>query len=84
MEIHRSARRHGIADADIEWAVEHVVAVDEVGDEDSPRRWLLLAVDRSGRMLELVVLVFDDGREMVIHAMTMRPKYVQLLPKEDQ
>jgi hypothetical protein len=43
---------------------------------------LVLGPDRAGNMLELVVLVFDDGRQMVIHAMVMRAKYRALLPKE--
>ena len=59
------------------------VAVEcEVGDDESLRRLLVLGPDRAGNMLELVVLVFDDGRQMVIHAMVMRAKYRALLPKE--
>jgi uncharacterized DUF497 family protein len=80
-EFHRPAFRHGVDRADIEWALDHVVVVDEVGDDDSPRRWLVLGVDGGARMLELIVLVFDDGREMVIHAMTMQAKYETLLPR---
>ncbi len=82
MEIHRAARRHGVGDADIVHAVGHVVVVHDVGDDDSPRRSLLLGVDRAGNMLELIVLVFDGGRQMVVHAMPMRAKYRALLPKE--
>ena len=82
MEIHRSARRHGVVDADIDWAIGHLVAINEVGDVDSPRRWLLLGTDRSGRLLEMIVVEFDDGREIVIHAMPMRSKFAPLLPKE--
>ncbi len=83
MEIHRSARRHGVADADIDWATEHLVAIERVGHVDSPHRWLLLGTDRSGRVLELIVMVFQDGREMVIHAMPIRSKFKRLLPTED-
>lgn len=82
MEIHQSARRHGVRDADIGHALGHVAVEREVGDDDSPRRLLVLGVDRAGNVLELVVVVFDDGRQMVIHAMVMRAKYRALLPKE--
>lgn len=82
MEIHRSARRHGVRDADIVHALGRVAVECEVGEDESPRRWLVLGPDRAGNMLELVVLVFDDGRQMVIHAMVMRAKYRALLPKE--
>ena len=39
------------------------------------RRWLVLGVDESGRVLELVVLVFDDGYELLIHAMKARKQF---------
>ncbi len=32
------------------------------------------------RLLETVVLVFESGDEMVIHAMAARRKYLDLLP----
>jgi hypothetical protein len=31
-------------------------------------------------MLETFVLVFDSGNELVIHAMKIRPVYLDLLP----
>lgn len=49
-------------------------------DDDSPQRQLLLGFDTSTRLLELVVLVFDDGREpLVIHAMPARRQYRGLI-----
>lgn len=33
-----------------------------------------------GRLLETVVLVFDSGNELVIHAMKARPQMFDLLP----
>jgi hypothetical protein len=35
---------------------------------------------RSGELLEVVAIVRDDGSELAIHAMKMRPKYRRLLP----
>jgi hypothetical protein len=37
----------------------------------------------AGNLLELVVLELDDGRRLVIHAMSMRPAYRDLLPQPD-
>jgi hypothetical protein len=51
VEIHPSARKHGIA-----------------------------GPARSADLLEVVTIVRDDGSELAIHAMKMRPKYQRLLP----
>ena len=69
MEIHEPARRHGVAQEDIEHALAHSVAWVELGDD--PARYLLAGPDRSGNLLELVVLVLG-GDELVIHAMGLR------------
>ena len=50
-------------------------------DQDGPRRELRLGPDRAGNLLEIVLLLLlDDGDELVIRAMRMRPKYRDLLP----
>lgn len=36
--------------------------------------------DTRGRLLEVVVLVFDSGNELIIHAMKARPQMLDLLP----
>jgi hypothetical protein len=48
-------------------------------DEDSPARQLRLGFDAAGRLLEVVVLSFDSGNELVIHAMKARRQYLDLL-----
>ena len=48
-------------------------------DEDDPRRWLAVGIDQSGRVLELVLLVFDGGGELLIHAMKARPQFLDEL-----
>jgi len=80
VEINKSARKHGVSDDDVLHAIDQMVVEYELGDDDPPRRWLVLGPNRPGLMLELIVLVFDDGGEMVIHAMPMRSKYEELLP----
>lgn len=69
MEVHRSARRHGVLDADIEHAYQHALAWVELGDD--PPRYLTAGPDRAGNLLELVVLDVEAG-ELVIHAMALR------------
>lgn len=50
-------------------------------DDESPQRQLLLGFDTSGRLMEIIVLAFDDGREpILIHAMPARRKYRDLSP----
>ena len=39
-----------------------------------------LGFDTGARLRETVVLVFESGEEMDIHAMTARKKYLDLLP----
>jgi len=76
VEIHSSARKHGVDEEDIEHAIENAMAID---DQDDDTR-LYLGPARNAELLEVVTLVRADGSELVIHAMTMRPKYQRLLP----
>lgn len=76
MEIHPSAPNHGIADEDIEHAMRHALATD---DQDDDTR-LYLGPARSADLLEVVAIVRNDGSQVAIHAMKMRPKYRRLLP----
>ena len=76
MEIHGSARRHNVADEDIEHALAHSVTWVELGDD--PPRYLLAGPDRAGNLLELVVLVLG-GDELVIHATGLRRSTAQAL-----
>jgi hypothetical protein len=77
VEIHSAARRHGIADDDMLHAIEHALAVEDLGED--PDRWLVIGPDRAANPLELVVLITSEGTEMIIHAMPMRPAYRRLL-----
>ena len=76
MEIHPSARKHGLADEDIEHAMHNALAIDDQTDDTR----LYAGPSRSADLLEVVTIVRDDGSELVIHAMRMRPKYRRLLP----
>jgi hypothetical protein len=81
VEIHSSARKHGIDDLDIcHGASQFLIAYPLTDNDAGPQRELRLGPDRAGNLLEIVVLLLDDGRELAIHAMRMRPKYRDLLP----
>ena len=67
VEIHQSARQHGVSDEDITHAYEHALAW-----VDDPRRYLVAGPDRAGNRLEQVVLM-SSTVELVIHAMKLRP-----------
>ena len=78
LEIHPSARKHGVADEDIEHAVNHAMSID---DRDNQTR-LYLGAARNADLLEVATIVHVDRSEVAIHAMRMRPKYGRLLPGE--
>ncbi|MCU4183378.1 hypothetical protein K6U06_03330 [Acidiferrimicrobium sp. IK] len=77
MDVLPSARKHGIDDVDMDHAVRHATVVEEVADD--PIRYLVIGPNRSGNLLELIVIDRPQG-PAVIHAMAMRAKYRRLLP----
>jgi hypothetical protein len=77
VEVHPSARKHGVADEDIDHAVTNAMTIDQ--QEDDTR--LYLGPSRTAEFLEIVTIVRADGSELAIHAMRMRPKYRRLLPE---
>jgi hypothetical protein len=76
VDIHPSARKHGVADEDIQHAAANAMAIE---DQDDDTR-LYLGPARNAELLEVVSLLRDDGSELAIHAMHMRSKYERLLP----
>ncbi|GAB3613309.1 toxin [Humibacter ginsengisoli] len=79
MKVHRSALKHGILAEDVIQAASWAVWIEDL-DEGSPSRQLRLGFDTHGRLPETVVLTFDSGNELVIHAMKARPQMLDLLP----
>ena len=79
MEIHPSARRHGVSDWDIEHAVANAMAIENRDDDTR----LYLGAGRSAALLEVVTIVRNDGSELAIHAMKMRAAYQRLLSGEE-
>lgn len=77
MEIHPSARHHGVADEDVLHAVEYSLVVDDIGED--PDRWLVIGPDRAANLLEIIVVITAEGDELIIHAMPLRALYRKLL-----
>lgn len=72
MALHPSAFNHGLTAADIEhaWLTgEHLQVRLE---DDRPERILRVGTDHAGRPIEVVALVFDQQRVLIIHAMRAR------------
>ena len=79
MKVHDAAMKHGVLPEDSVHAATWALWIEDL-DDDSPARQLRLGFDTRGRLLETVVLVFDSGQELVIHAMKARPQMLDLLP----
>lgn len=75
MRIGEPARKHGIAEADVLHAVRN--AIRSVGmDEDLV---MLIGPARDGALLEIGVLDLEGEDPVVIHTMTLRPRFYRLL-----
>ena len=81
--VHASARKHfgrdRLSDEVILYAYEHALNSRPLDDEDDPRRWLVVGIDQSGRVLDTVVRVIDGGGELLIHAMKARAQFLDEL-----
>lgn len=65
MIVSPSARKQGIGDDDAIAAATFVLGGGPL-DEDNPQRELRLGLDTTGRLLEVVVLLWDDGEVEII------------------
>ena len=77
MEIHTSARKHGVAGEDILHAIDHALAIEDIGEDQTAGS--SSAPTAAANMLEVVVLITAEGTHLAIHAMQMRPIYERLL-----
>lgn len=80
MKVHPSALKHGVSSEDAIQAAEWSLWIEPLEENGPTDRQLRLGFDTRARLLETVVLVFDSGDEMVIHAMPARRKYMDFLP----
>jgi hypothetical protein len=83
VEIHRSARKHGVSDPDITHAYENAVVQLDYDPDEHPPRFALVGPDTAGNYIELVALVADPNRIIIIHAMKARTHFLALLRKQE-
>jgi len=68
----------------MEHVVAHALAARDEDNDEGIAQTLYVGWNRAGdTLLEVVVLHFDDGRDMVIHSMKMRRRYARYLSKGD-
>lgn len=70
--IASSARKHGIADADMIHAFDNPVLVDHIDDGFT----MFIGGDRAGNTLEVGV-IDSSGGPIIVHAMAARPHYLR-------
>jgi hypothetical protein len=80
VEFHESAAKHGIDRSAILHAVEHTIVVVDLEPDADPARVLAIGPDDAGNLLEIIWLELADDRQLVIHAMRLRPVFYDLLP----
>lgn len=72
VSLHPSAFKHGLTAQDIEHAWSTGEGRQVRLQDDHPDRILRVGTDEAGRPIELVALVFDQERALIIHAMKAR------------
>lgn len=72
MEIRESARKHGIADADILHAWRNMLRYEMI-NYHGEERILAIGPDQTGALLELILPT--DEPQRIIHADRLRPKF---------
>ena len=82
MKVHASALKHGVVPEDAVQAADLALWIEPREGEAWPHRELRLGFDTRARLLETIVLVlvFENGNELVIPAMPARKHYLDLLP----
>jgi hypothetical protein len=80
VKVHRSALKHGVSGQVAVQAADWSQWIEPLEYDDWPHRELRLGFDTQARLLETVVLIFQSGEELVIHAMPARKEFFELLP----
>jgi hypothetical protein len=70
IELHQSAFKHGVSEADIKRAIQNVIYDDIVDGFDD--KHLLLGFDSNGNLLEILYNFIDEQSVNVFHAMKCR------------
>lgn len=73
VRILRSAYKHGITNREIYEAMTSPIRRGLIGED--PTKWVYRGFTHSGKALEIISIMGDDGTEVVIHAMKLRKHY---------
>ena len=84
MEIHESARRHGVEPAAIHHAIDHAVTVVDLEPDADPPKVLGIGPDRAVNLLEIIWLELEADVNLLIDAMPLRPVFYDLLPQSGE
>lgn len=79
MKVNPSALKHGVDAEDALRAAGWALIIEPLEEDEWPHRELRLGFDTHARLLETVVLVFENEHEVLIHAMPARKQYWKLL-----
>ncbi len=71
-----------MVDASIQHAIANCLVVVSLDPYSDPPRVLAIGPDVGGNLLEVIWLELDDDVQLVIHAMTLRPVFYDLLPEQ--
>ena len=83
MEIHPSARKHGIADADLLHATRNAVTAIDLDDESRDGRLVLfLGPDTHGNLLEVIAIARDDATDLASTPCRCAPSTAICCPEE--
>jgi hypothetical protein len=81
MEIRSSARKHGVADADIEHVVVNPLAVFAITGSRGDEAEMYVGFNKDATSVLEVLVIFGESEEpLAIHADTARATYLRRLP----
>jgi len=75
--VAKSMAKNDVTEENVDAAMDNLLVYDQVSE--SPKK-LLIGFDDSGRLLELIGAINDDGVLVIWHGMKCRPIYRRLLP----
>ena len=84
VEIHRSARRHGVKDVDLRHAISQALVIIDLDPNADPPKVLCIGPDRAANLLDVVWLELEGGTVLTIHAMALRATFYDLLPNAEE
>lgn len=76
--ILESARKHGKTNDDILHAWNNALGFYDIEADHEPPKSLAIGPDLAGNLLEVIYLELENT-DVIIHAMTLQPKYFPLL-----